>query len=150
MSTDCAAQILEESQSLPRPLRLDHQIVGLGVPLTGAQWARTEPLLPDRTRKRGRRWRDHREVSDVIAFKFQSGTHWVHLPEKYGNWRGVHQRLRMCAIDGTWERIFTALMAQADAAEDLAWTMSMDSTIAQAHQHAAGARKSASMVFVKP
>ena len=23
---------------------------------------------------------------DAIAFKFQTGTQWVHLPEKYGNW----------------------------------------------------------------
>lgn len=30
-----------------------------------------------------------REVIDVIAFKFRTGTQWVHLPEKYGNWRGV-------------------------------------------------------------
>ncbi|MEU7721312.1 transposase [Streptomyces tibetensis] len=56
------------------------------MPLTDAQWARIEPLLPDRTPKRGGRWRDHREVIDAIAFKFQTGTQWVHLPEKYGNW----------------------------------------------------------------
>ncbi|MEV0981983.1 transposase [Streptomyces sp. NPDC049915] len=68
-----------------------------------------EPLLPDRTPKRGGRWRNHREVIDAIAFKFQTGTQWVHLPEKYGNWRGVYNRLRMWAIDGTWERVFTAL-----------------------------------------
>ena len=32
-------------------------------------------------------------------------------------------------------------MAQADADEDLEWTVSVDSTIVRAHQHAAGARK---------
>jgi hypothetical protein len=32
-------------------------------------------------------------------------------------------------------------MAQADAEEDLAWAVSVDSTIVRAHQHAAGARK---------
>ncbi|MGW1926075.1 IS5 family transposase [Streptomyces massasporeus] len=116
-------------------------MVGPGVPLTDAQWARIEPLLPDRTPKRGGRWRDHREVIDAIAFKFQTGTQWVHLPERYGNWRGVYNRLRMWAVDGTWERVFTALMAQADADEDLTWAVSVDSTIVRAHQHAAGARK---------
>ncbi|WP_239471322.1 IS5 family transposase [Streptomyces sp. CS207] len=79
--------------------------------MTDAQWARIEPLLPDRTPKRGGRWRDHREVIDAIAYKFQTGTQWVHLPEKYGNWRGVYNRLRMWAVDGTWERVFTALVA---------------------------------------
>ncbi len=78
---------------------------------------------------------------DAIAFKFQTGTQWVHLPEKYGNWRGVYNRLRMWAVDGTWERVFTALMAQADADEDLDRAVSVDSTIVRAHQHAAGARK---------
>ncbi|BDH14262.1 hypothetical protein HOK021_54460 [Streptomyces hygroscopicus] len=62
------------------------------------------------------------------------------LPEKYGNWRGVYNRLRMWALDGTWERVFIALMAQADADEDLAWVVSVDSTIVRAHQHAAGAK----------
>ncbi|WTJ08188.1 transposase [Streptomyces lydicus] len=43
------------------------------MPLTDAQWARIEPLLPDRTPKRGGRWRDHREVIDAIASTFQQG-----------------------------------------------------------------------------
>ncbi|MGN9821657.1 IS5 family transposase [Streptomyces sp. SD11] len=110
------------------------------MPLTDAQWARIEPLRPDRTPKRGGRWRDHRQVIDAIAFKFQTGTQWVHLPEKYGNWRGVYNRLRMWSVDGTWERVFTALVAQADAGEDVSWAVSVDSTIVRAHQHAAGAR----------
>ncbi|MFE7444522.1 IS5 family transposase [Streptomyces chartreusis] len=110
------------------------------MPLTDVQWARIEPLLPDRVPKRGGRWRDHRQVTDAIAFKFQTGTQWVHLPERYGNWRGIYNRLRMWAVDGTWERMFTQLMAQADADEVLAWAVSVDSTIVRAHQHAAGAR----------
>ncbi|MFF8911653.1 hypothetical protein [Streptomyces olivaceoviridis] len=48
------------------------------------------------------------------------------LPEKYGNWRGVYDQLRMQAIDGTCERVLTALMAQADADEDLHWADSVD------------------------
>ncbi|MEU3920818.1 transposase [Streptomyces sp. NPDC029004] len=60
--------------------------------LADAQAARIEPLLPDRTPKRGGRWRDRREVMDAIAFKFRTGTQWVYLPEKYGNWRGVYNR----------------------------------------------------------
>ncbi|QPP05254.1 transposase [Streptomyces bathyalis] len=31
-------------------------------------------MLPDRTPKRGGRWRDHREVIDAIAWKFQTGS----------------------------------------------------------------------------
>lgn len=78
---------------------------------------------------------------DAIAWKFQTGSQWVHLPEKFGNWRGVYNRLRMWAVDGTWERVFTALVAQSAADEDPDWAVSVDPTIVRAHQHAAGARK---------
>ncbi|MFE6051880.1 transposase [Kitasatospora sp. NPDC056446] len=61
---------------------MDHLVVGPGVPLTDAQWARIEPLRPDRTPKRGGRWREHRQVIDAIAFTFQTGSQWVHLPER--------------------------------------------------------------------
>ncbi|WP_369679717.1 transposase [Streptomyces mirabilis] len=44
------------------------------------QWARIEPLLPDRSPRRGGRWRDHRQVIDAIAWKFQTGSQCVHLP----------------------------------------------------------------------
>ncbi|MFD9323386.1 IS5 family transposase [Streptomyces sp. NPDC060053] len=108
---------------------------------------RTQPLKSAqhsgqaRTPKRGGRWRDHRQVIDAIAWKFQTGSQWVHLPAEYGAWKGVYTRLRNWAIDGTWERVFTALLAQADAEGDLDWVVSVDPTIVRAHQNAAGARK---------
>ncbi|MFE5937656.1 IS5 family transposase [Streptomyces sp. NPDC056470] len=107
--------------------------------LTDAQWARIELLLPDRTPKRGGRWRDHRQVIDAIAFKYRTGTPWMDQPEHFGSWKGAHNRLRKWAADGTWEKVFTALLAQADAEGDLDWLVSVDSTIVRAHQHAAGA-----------
>ncbi|WP_373303848.1 IS5 family transposase [Streptomyces cavourensis] len=109
--------------------------------LTDAQWARIEPLLPDRKPGRGGRWRDHRQVIDAIAFKYRTGTPWVDLPEHFGSWKGAHNRLRKWAADGTWEKVFTALLARADAEGDLDWIVSVDSTIVRAHQHAAGARQ---------
>ncbi|MFE3760447.1 IS5 family transposase [Streptomyces sp. NPDC059104] len=109
--------------------------------LTDAQWARIEPLLPDRTPRRGGRWRDHRQVIDAIAFKYRTGTPWMDLPECFGSWKGVHNRLRIWAADGTWAKVFTVLLAQADAEGDLGWVVAVDSTIVRAHQHAAGARQ---------
>lgn len=78
---------------------------------------------------------------DAIAFKYRTGTPWMDLPESFGSWKGAHNRLRKWAADGTWERVFTALLAQADAEGDLDWVVSVDSTIVRAHQHAAGARQ---------
>jgi transposase len=83
-------------------------------------------------------------VIDAIAFKYRRGTPWMDLPEHFGSWKGVHNRLRTWAADGTWERVFTALLAQADAEGDLDWVVAVDSTIVRARQHAAGARQKGS------
>ncbi|MFC9931539.1 IS5 family transposase [Streptomyces sp. NPDC127190] len=147
VSAMCAARrerkkgppVLVEYQDLPHPARSeDGCIGGLGVSLTDGQWARSEPLLPDRTPRRGGRWRDHRHVIAAIAFKDRTGTPWTALPEHFGSWKGVHNRLRKWADDGTWEKVFTALLAQADAEGDLDGVAAVDSTIVRAHQHAAG------------
>lgn len=63
------------------------------------------------------------------------------LPTKYSSWKGVYTRLRNWAIDGTWERVFTALLAHSDADGDLDWVVAVDSTIVRVHQNGAGARK---------
>ncbi|KQX27289.1 transposase [Streptomyces sp. Root63] len=76
---------------------------------------------------------------DAIAFKYRTGTPWMDLPEHFGSWKGAHNRLRKWAADGTWEKVFTALLAQAEG--DLDWVVAVDSTVVRAHQHAAGARK---------
>lgn len=65
------------------------------------------------------------------------------LPEHFGSWKGAHNWLRKWATDGTWEKVFTALLAQADAEVDLEWVIAVDSTVVRAHQHAAGARQQA-------
>ncbi|MFE6485417.1 transposase [Streptomyces sp. NPDC057757] len=39
----------------------------------------------------------------ATEYEFRTGSQWVHLPERYGNWRGVYNQLRMWAVDGTWE-----------------------------------------------
>ncbi|WP_405748379.1 IS5 family transposase [Streptomyces sp. NBC_01411] len=111
--------------------------------MADAQWERIEPSLPDRTPQRGGRWRDHRQVIDAIASKYWTGKPWMDLPERFGSWEGAHNRLRKWAADGTWERVFTALLTQADAEGDLGWVVAVESTVVRAHQHAAGARKRA-------
>ncbi len=47
----------------------------------------------------------------------------------------------MWAIDGTWKRVFAALLAGADVEGDLDWVVGVDSTMVRAHQHAAGPAK---------
>ncbi len=68
-------------------------------------------------------------------------TPWRDLPDELGSFQTAHKRLIRWAVDGTWEKIFTAVLAAADAADDIGWTVSVDSTVVRAHQHAAGALK---------
>ncbi|MFD6174318.1 hypothetical protein [Streptomyces coeruleorubidus] len=53
-------------------------------------------------------------------------------------------------IDGTWDMVLAAVLAAADADDDLDWTVSVDSTVVRAHQHAVGARKRGRPTAVSP
>jgi transposase len=109
--------------------------------LTGAQWAVLEPLLP-RGRKRGRppKW-TKRQLIDGIRWRVRTGAPWRDVPVEYGPWQTVYGLFRRWQRDGTWRRVLTGLQARADGAGLITWDVSVDSTIARAHQHAAGARK---------
>jgi transposase len=109
--------------------------------LDDAQWAVLEPLLP-RGKKPGRppRW-TRRQLIDGIRWRTRTGSPWRDVPERYGPWQTVYGLFRRWQRDGTWARILAALQARADAAGLITWDVSVDSTIARAHQHAAGARK---------
>jgi transposase len=84
----------------------------------------------------GRPFQDHRRVVEAIVFRYRTGMPWRDLPESFGPWQTVWKRHRRFSLDGTWDRIHAALLAQADADGLLDWTVSVDSTINRAHQHA--------------
>src|ERR1700754_3472294 len=109
--------------------------------LTDEQWAVLEPLLP-RGKKPGRRpiWA-RRQLIDGLRFRVRTGIPWRDIPQEYGPWGRVDDLLRRWQRNGTWQRIFTALQARADATDLITWDINVDSTIVGAHQHAAGARK---------
>ncbi|MFE5798076.1 transposase, partial [Streptomyces sp. NPDC056503] len=69
-------------------------IAGGGLSSTDAQRKRAGPLLPERTPKRGGRWRDRRRGIDVIAFEHRTGMPRMYLPERFGPRSGVHDRPR--------------------------------------------------------
>lgn len=77
---------------------------------------------------------------DGILHRVRTGVQWRDLPERFGSWRTVYERHRLWSADGTWERLPQQVQAAADAAGDIDWDISVDSTSVHAHQHAAGAR----------
>ena len=104
---------------------------------TDEQWARIEPLLPSNQGRRGHPFGDHRRVVEGIAYRYRTGIPWRDLPrEQFGPWQTVWKRHRRYAADGTWDRVLTQVLAEADAAGMIDWAVSVDATIARAHQHA--------------
>jgi len=80
--------------------------------------------------------RDHRQVVEGVIYRYRCGLAWRDLPPSFGPWQTVWKRHRRFSADGTWDRIHQALLAQAEQAGEVDWTVSVDSTINRAHQHA--------------
>lgn len=83
-----------------------------------------------------------RQLIDGIRWRVRAGAPWRDVPLVYGPWQTVYGLFRRWQRDGTWAAIVTGLQARADAAGLITWEVSVDSTVARAHQHAAGARNS--------
>jgi transposase len=69
---------------------------------------RLEPLLPDRTPRRGGRWADHRMVINGVFRRARWGCH-RGTCRRYGHWKTVYNRHRRWSVDGNWERILDEL-----------------------------------------
>ncbi|MFF7870452.1 IS5 family transposase [Streptomyces qaidamensis] len=109
--------------------------------LTNEEWARLKPHLP-KTGQRGGRWASHRRIINGILYRNRTGVPWRDLPARFGKWKTVYERHRHWSADGTWDKIYGAVLADADAEGRIDWSVvSVDSTTCRAHQHAAGARK---------
>jgi transposase len=102
---------------------------------TDEQWARIEPLMPEAGPAGGRPYRDHRQVVEGIVFRYRAGIPWRDLPACFGPWQTVWKRHRRFSADGTWDQVLRLLLAEADAAGEIDWAVSVDSTVNRAHQH---------------
>jgi transposase len=111
--------------------------------LTDEAWKRIAPLLPENGR-RGKQWKDHRKVVNGILWRIRTGAPWRDLPSRYGPWQTCYDRFARWRRDGTWDQLLAYAQMKSDAAGEVVWEVSVDSTISRAHQHAAGARRWAS------
>ena len=100
--------------------------------LTAAQWKRLEPLLPGKAGDPGRTAADNQLFVNGVLWVLRSGAHWCDLPERYGKWKSLHQRFARWARAGVWERVFEALIDDADNEY-----LMLDTTLVRAHQQAA-------------
>ena len=100
------------------------------------QWERIEALLPGRRGHVGVTAADNRLFIEAVLYRYRAGIPWRDLPERFGDWKNVHQRFSRWAKRDVWNRVFAHLAADADNEYAM-----IDSTIVRAHQHSAGAKK---------
>ncbi len=84
--------------------------------LTDEQWDVLAPLITvpiPRTDRRGRPWRDSRDVLNGILWILRTGAPWHDLPERYPPYQTCHRRFQRWVEEGVLARILEAL------AEDL-------------------------------
>lgn len=111
--------------------------------ITDRRWERLRRLLPvsrvGRPAVRCRRW-----LLEAVCWRIRVGAPWRDLPSEFGPWSTAYHLFRRWQRAGVWRRILTGLQAVAAVtARPIAWTVSVDSTVVRAHQHAAGARRDA-------
>ena len=75
-----------------------------------------------------------------IICRYRTGIPWRDLPESFGPWQTAWKRHHRFSGDGTWDKIRTELLSQADAAGLIEWEVSVDSTVNRAHQHGTNLR----------
>jgi transposase len=80
--------------------------------LTDAQYGALFPLLSGNNRP-GPPFKDHRSVLDGILWILHTGAPWRDLPEHFGPWKTVYGRFNRRRKSGLWDRLLTALQAQA-------------------------------------
>ena len=88
--------------------------------LTDEQWALIKPLLPPPART-GRPRANDRRTLNAILWVLKSGARWVDLSEALGDDSTAHRRLNSWSKDGTWERIWRALLGTLDEQGKLDW-----------------------------
>jgi putative transposase len=86
-----------------------------------------QPLLPDRM------------FFEALLYVARTAIPWRDLPAEFGRWDAVYNRFRRWEYSGGLRRLFEALTANPAFGE--VRRVLIDSTIARAHQHAAGSRR---------
>ena len=102
------------------------------------QWERIKDLLPGREETVGVTAKNNRLFVEAVLYRYRAGIPWRDLPSRFGDYRVVHTRHSRWSRTGVWERVFQHLARDSDNEYQM-----IDSTIVRAHQHSAGAKKSA-------
>ena len=77
--------------------------------LTDREWALLEPLLPPESPVGRPRLHSLRLILTALFYQLRTGGAWRFLPQEWPPWKTVYHYWRKWRLDGTWERLHTAL-----------------------------------------
>jgi hypothetical protein len=60
------------------------------------QWDRIKDFLPGREGHVGGTAADNRQFVEAVLYRYRAGIPWRDLPERFGDWKIVHQRFSRC------------------------------------------------------
>jgi transposase len=83
-----------------------------GEELTDEQWELIGPLIPEPVRRpdrRGRPWRENREVLNGVLWILRSGARWQDLPERFPPYQTCHRRYQQWVRAGVLRDVLETL-----------------------------------------
>jgi transposase len=106
--------------------------------LSDEAWKKVELIVPGKEGDRGRTVSSNRWFLDAVLWTARTGNPWRDLPAEFGRWHAAYIRFSRWRSKGVWPRVANALAGETEIEHIL-----IDSTIVRAHQHSAGALKTA-------
>ena len=77
--------------------------------LSDAEWSCLQPHLPASKATGRPKMHTTREILDAIFYVLRGGCAWRLLPNDFPPWKTVYHYFRFWRLDGTWERMHSAL-----------------------------------------
>lgn len=105
--------------------------------LSDAQWSLIEEMLPRPTGRKGRPFSDASLMVEGIVYRYRCGI----CRTCWGRGRLCGPGITAWPREGTWDKVLAALTAAADEAGLVDWSLSVDSTIVRADQHATNTKR---------
>ncbi len=90
---------------------VSHKRTSYASDLSDKQWEIIEPLLPQKTERRGRPIElNMREAVNAMLYIVRTGCQWENLPHEFPNYQSIFYHFRKWSLDGTWQRINQSLV----------------------------------------